>query len=126
MLYKILSTKKLHNYTCLCLSVLFFNCSTKEDISVTICSIDENTNLNRINKFDSVLVMVEDKGFLTKTFKEVGKYVTDSLGSVTIKIDNSKIYDFSIFSKDKYGADMYPADYFKNLDTVKIKINSIK
>jgi hypothetical protein len=110
------------------LSLLLLNCKGKSDlenqITITIISIDKNTNQRRINMFDNVVVRKEGIGYLKKTFDKVGEYVTDSTGSVKIKIDSSKIYDFSVSGLNVLGGDMYYPGYLKDGQEVHIEVIS--
>lgn len=113
----------------LCISLLTMlnsNCKGKSDlknpITITINSIDKETKQRRINKFDTIVVRKEGIGYLTKTFDKVGEYVTDSTGSIKIKINSSKIYDISISGLNVLGGDMFNPGYLKDGQEVNIEV----
>jgi hypothetical protein len=117
----------------LCVSlvaILNSNCKGKSDlegqITITINSIDKETKQRRINKFDTVVVRKEGIGYLTKTFDKIGEYVTDSTGSVKIKIDSSKICDISVSGLNVLGGDMYYPGYLKDGQEVNIGVISLE
>lgn len=117
----------------LCVSlvaILNLNCKGKRDledqITITINSIDKETKQRRINKFDTVVVRKEGIGYLTKTFDKIGEYVTDSTGSVKIKIDSSKICDISVSGLNVLGGDMYYPGYLKDGQEVNIEVISLE
>jgi hypothetical protein len=111
-------------------TILNLNCKGKSDlenqITITINSIDKETKQRRINKFDTVVVRKEGIGYLTKTFDKVGEYVTDSTGSVKIKIDSSKICDISVSGLNVLGGDMYYPGYLKDGQEVNIEVASLE
>lgn len=117
----------------LCVSlvaILNLNCKGKGDledqITITINSIDKETKQRRINKFDTVVVRKEGIGYLTKAFDKIGEYVTDSTGSVKIKIDYSKICDISVSGLNVLGGDMYYPGYLKDGQEVNIEVISLE
>ncbi|PKB15357.1 hypothetical protein CLU82_0428 [Flavobacterium sp. 5] len=112
------------------IALLISNCSRKTDldnqITITINSVDSKTKLPRINTFDDVEVRKEGIGYLMKTFKRVGKYKTDSTGSVKVKIDTTKIYDISVLAENALGGDMYYPGYLKDGQKVIIEVVSLE
>tara|TARA_R110002124_G_scaffold108383_1_gene260982 strand:+ start:1513 stop:1905 length:393 start_codon:yes stop_codon:yes gene_type:complete len=114
----------------LLVAILNSNCKGKRDledqITITINSIDKETKQRRINKFDSVVVRKEGIGYTTKTFDKIGEYVTDSTGSVKIKIDSSKICDISVSGLNVLGGDMYYPGYLKDGQEVNIEVISLE
>jgi PBP1b-binding outer membrane lipoprotein LpoB len=108
------------------LSLLISNCNSKSDlkdkITITINSIDKETKQRRVNMFDTVIVRRESIGYLKKTFDKVGEYVTDSTGSIKIKIDSSKVYDISVSGLNVLGGDMYYPESLKNGQEVNIEV----
>lgn len=112
------------------LSLLISNCNMKDDsknqITITINSVDKETKQRRVNKFDTVVVRKEGIGYLMKTFDKVGQYVTDSTGSVKIRIDSSKIYDISVSGLNVLGGDMYNPGYLKDDQEVNIEVISLE
>jgi hypothetical protein len=111
------------------LLVLFPTCNKKSgfenQITITINSVDKKTKQRRINMFDTLEVRKESFGLLKKTFPIERKYVMDSSGSVKIRIDTSKIYDFSVSGIEVLGGDMYYPGYLKNGQEVNIEVFSI-
>lgn len=112
------------------LSLFISNCNMKDDlknqITITINSVDKETKQRRVNKFDTVIVRKEGIGYFMKTFDKVGQYVTDSMGSVKIKIDPSKICDFSVSGLNVLGGDMYNPGYLKDGQEINIEVVSIR
>ena len=106
------------------------NCKEKSDlenqITITINSIDKETKKRRVNLFDTVVVRKEGIGLLKKTFDKVGEYVTDSTGSVKVKIDSSKIFDISISGLNVLGSDVYYPGYLKDGQEVNVEVFSIE
>ncbi len=99
--------------------------SLEDQITITINSVDKKTKQRRINMFDTLEVRKESFGLLKKTFPIERKYVMDSSGSVKIRIDTSKIYDFSVSGIEVLGGDMYYPGYLKNGQEVNIEVFSI-
>ncbi|OCB75401.1 hypothetical protein [Flavobacterium crassostreae] len=99
---------------------------SKNQITITINSVDKETKQRRVNKFDTVVVRKEGIGYLMKTFDKVGQYVTDSTGSVKIRIDSSKICDISVSGLNVLGGDMYNPGYLKDGQEVNIEVISIE
>jgi hypothetical protein len=93
-----------------CISVialLISNCNRKTDldnqITITINSVDSDTKRPRVNAFDTIEVRKLGIGYLMKTSKKVGEYVTDSLGSAKIKIDRTEGYHISLYGIAVFG-----------------------
>ncbi|MFM9988356.1 hypothetical protein [Flavobacterium sp.] len=115
------------------ISIMFFlilSCNKKSDlenqITIKINSIDKETKKNRLNMFDTVVVRKEGIGYLMKTFNKVGEYVTDSTGSVKIKIDSTKTYDISVLGLNVLGGEMCYPRHLKNGQEVNIEVFSIE
>ena len=110
-----------------CISTLFLiaGCNEKKDsenqITITIRPIDSKTKHPRINMFDTIVIRKEGVGYLTKTFNKVGEYITDSTGSVKIKVDSTKIYDISVFGLNGSGGKIYYPGNLKNGQVVNIE-----
>jgi hypothetical protein len=111
------------------LSLFISNCNMKDDlknqITITVNSVDKETKQRRVNKFDTVIVRKEGIGYLMKTFDKFGQYVTDSTGSVKIKIDSSKISDISVSGLNVLGGDTYNPGYLKDGQEINIEVISI-
>ena len=93
------------------LALSISNCTKKTDlenqINVKINSIDGETKKRRVGAFDTVEVRMEGIGYLMKTFSKVGEYVTDSTGSVKIKVDCTKGYRFMVSGSNVYGSESF-------------------
>ncbi|TBX65196.1 hypothetical protein EZL74_12450 [Flavobacterium silvisoli] len=78
------------------ITLVIFSCNRKNDlenqITIKINSIDRKTKLPRTNVFDTIEVRIESIGFPAKRFPKIAEYVTDSSGSVKIKIDRDEKY----------------------------------
>lgn len=111
-----------------CISTLFLNagCNEKKDsenqITITIRPIDSKTKRPRINMFDTIVIRKQGIGYLIKTFNKVGEYITDSTGTVNIKVDSTKIYDISVFGLNGSGGEIYYPGNLKNGQEVDIEI----
>lgn len=82
-------------------------------ITIKVTSTDNKTKQPRINAYDTIDVRIEENGYLTKSYKKVGEYVTDSTGSVTIKIDHTKGYKFLLRKKGFYGSESFGKPFSK-------------
>lgn len=117
----------------ICISVialLISNCNRKTDsenqITIKINSIDSKTKQRRVNLFDTVEVRKERFGYLTKTFP-VGKiYIMDSMGSVKIKIDTTKLYKVFVLGFKAFGPEMYYPGYLKDGQEINIEVISLE
>ena len=80
----------------------------KNQITIKINSVDNETKKRRVNAFDTIEVRKQGVGYLMKTFNTVGQYVTDSTGSVKIKIDRTEKYQIRLYGIHVYGGgDLY-------------------
>ena len=91
-------------------SVMFFlisSCKKGNDlenqITIKINSIDSETKLPRVNTFDTIEVRMVKFGFLKKRFVEVAEHITDSTGSVKIKLDCTEEYNISLYGTGVFG-----------------------
>ncbi|RMZ59392.1 hypothetical protein D1632_07045 [Chryseobacterium nematophagum] len=113
---------------------IIFGCTKKNDlenqITIKINTIDSKTKQPRINTFDTIDVRKEKRGYLTKTYAKVGEYITDSMGSVKIKIDYNEGYKFLLKKKGFYGSESFAEPYtnekLKDGQEVNIDVFSIK
>lgn len=100
----------------------------ENQITIKITSIDSKTRQRRVNMFDTIEVRKEGIGFLMKSYKLVGEYVTDSTASVTIKIDRDEGYLFFLRKRGFYGeecfADPYTKEKLKDGQEVNLKVRS--
>ena len=108
------------------IALLISNCNNKTNlgnqITIKINSIDKVSKQRRVNTFDTVIVRKEGIGYLTKTFHPTGKYITDSTGSVKVKIDSTKILDISIVGLNVFGGDMYYPGHLKDGEEINIEV----
>ncbi len=106
--------------------LLISSCSNKNElknqITIEINSIDSETKQARVNMFDSVIVRKEGIGYLMKTFETVGEYVTDSTGSVKIKIDRTEKYQISLYGFHAYGGDYFDKEELKDGQELNIEV----
>ena len=108
------------------LLLLITNCNKKSEvegqITIKINSIDEESKKQRANMFDTLEVSKERPGLISKRFPIERKYITDSTGSVKIKIDPTKIYDFSVSGLNVLGGVMYYPGFLKDGQEVNIEV----
>ncbi|REG96039.1 hypothetical protein C8P67_11111 [Flavobacterium aquicola] len=99
------------------IALLISNCGRKTDlenqITITITSVDSKTKQRRINTFDTIEVRKEGMGYLMRTYPKVGEYITDSMGSVKIKIDSTDGYRFMLNKKGFYGSESFAEPFTK-------------
>jgi len=102
-----------------CISTLFLiaGCNEKKDsenqITITVRSVDSKTKNPRINMFDTIVIRKEGIGYLTKTYTKVGEYITDSTGSVKIKVDRNEGYIFLLSRMGVYGSENFAEAFTK-------------
>lgn len=128
-----MQSKTLKTKIMVCISILALSISSctkktnlENQITIKINSIDGKTKQRRINVFDTVVVRKEGIGYLMKTFDKVGEYITDSNGSLEVKIDSSKIYDISVSGLNVLGGDMYYPGHLKDGQEVNIEVISLE
>lgn len=76
--------------------------------------------------FDTVEISEENGGFLKKKFKVKGKYLTDSSGSVAVKIDPAKICDIYVKGLSASGGTMFMSGRLIDRQEVTIELISYK
>jgi hypothetical protein len=126
----ILKIKKL-TFTILLL-ILFTFCEKKSNlenqITVKINSIDGITKKSRVNIFDTIDVRVTKYGIPMQKYVKIAEYITDSSGSVKIKIDPTKEYRFIIGGKYIYGSanftEAFTKEKLKNEQEINIEVIS--
>jgi len=104
-----------------CISVIVLltsSCNKKTDsknqITITINSVDSETKQRRINTFDTIEVRKEKIGWnLMRAYPQTGEFITDSMGSVKIKIDSTFGYRFILSRKGYYGSESYAEPFTK-------------
>ena len=104
-----------------CISVialLISSCNKKTDsknqITITINSVDSENKQLRINTFDTIEVRKEKIGWnLMRAYPKIGEFITDSMGSVKIKIDSTCGYRFILSRKGYYGSESYAEPFTK-------------
>lgn len=103
------------------LLVLFATCNKKSDfenqITIELNSIDGKTKQNRVNKFDTIEVRKTKFGIFSHRYVKVEEYVTNSEGSVKIKVDSTQEYRFLIRGPYIYGS----ANFTKAFTKEKLK-----
>ena len=116
------------------LASLVINCKGKNylenQITIKINLIDSKTKQFRVNKFDTIEVRKESEGYLMKTYNIVGEYVTDSKGSVTIKIDRDAEYRIMLNRRGLFGSESFAKSFnrekLKDGQEVDIEVFSIE
>lgn len=115
------------------ISILFFlisSCKNENDlknqITIKINSIDSKTKQRRVNFFDTVEVRKEGFGFIKKTFPVEKIYIMDSMGSVKIKIDSTKLYKIFVLGIKAFGPEMYYPGHLKDGQEVNIEVISLE
>lgn len=117
--------------------VLFFlisSCKKGNDlenqITIKINSNDSKTKQRRVNMYDTIDVRMQGIGFLTQSFDKVGEYVTDSTGSVKIKLDGTEEYIFILSGPNIYGsaefARAFTKEKLKDDQEVNIEVISLE
>lgn len=88
-------------------AMLISNCKGKSDlenqVTITINSIDSKTKQYRINKLDTIEIRMVKFGYLKKRFVTIGEYITDSTGSVKVKLDPNEEYHISLYGTNVFG-----------------------
>ena len=114
MLSKTLNTQILYIF----IISLIMSCTKKgypeNFITIKVTSIDNKSKQHRINTFDTIEVRKEGVGCITKTYAKIGEYVTDSTGSVNIKIDRSGGYRFMLRRRGFYGSESFAEPFTKD------------
>lgn len=132
-----MQSKNLKKKIVLYISIVFFlilSCKKKNSlenqITIKINSIDRETRKVRVNIFDTIEVSVQENGYLMKSFNKVGEYVTDSSGSIKIKIDSTKGYKFMLHGPNVYGSanfsEAFTKETLKNGQEVNIEVISFE
>lgn len=125
------NTLKIKNATFFFFIVLLIsNCKGKSDsenqISITINMIDSKTKQTRINAFDTIEVRKEGMGYLMKTFDKVEECITDTSGSVKIKIDKTEKYMFLLKRRNYFGSETFVGELLKDGQEVNVEVFSIE
>ena len=104
---------------------LITSCKKENDlenqITIKINSIDSKTKQRRVNAFDTIEVRMVKLGFLKKRFVSVGEYITDSTGSVKVKLDHTEEYHISLYGTDVFGWADFKENDFKDGQEVNIE-----
>lgn len=116
----------------ICFSVvtlLTFSCTKKtgvleNQITIKLNSIDYETKQPRINIFDTIDVRIAKFGFPMRKFVKVSEYITDSTGSVKVKLDQNEEYHFILGGKKIYGATEFSKGELKDGQEVNIEVIS--
>jgi hypothetical protein len=114
-------------------SVMFFlilSCNKKTDlnnqITLKLNSIDSKTKQNRLNTFDTIEIRIKKFGFPSWRFVKVGECVTDSTGSVKIKIDRTEEYTFLLGRRNYFGSETFAGELLKDGQVVNLEVFSIE
>ena len=98
--------------------ILISNCKGKSDsenqITIKINLIDSKTKQPRINAFDTIEVRKEGLGYLMKTFDKINECITDTSGSLKIKIDKSEKYMFLLKRRNYFGSETFDGELLKD------------
>lgn len=89
------------------------NSSQENQITIKITLINKDTKQPRINSFDTIEVRKEGIGLLTKSFNKVAEYITDSTGSIRIKVNRNEGYKFMLSRKGFYGSENFSEAFTK-------------
>jgi hypothetical protein len=107
-------------------ALLFLNCNKKTDldnqITINVNSIDSKSKQPRRNVFDTIDVRIESIGFPKKQFPKISEYVTDSSGSVKIKINRSEKYLLLLGAPNVYGSEDIIGEKLKDGQEVTIEV----
>lgn len=125
------NTLKIKKAIFIFLIIIFIsNCKGKDDlegqITIKINSIDRATKQHRIDTFDTIEVRKEGMGYLMKTFDKIGEYVTDSTGSLKIKIDKTEKYMFLLSRRNYFGSETFEGELLKDGQEVNIEVFPIE
>lgn len=109
---------------------LFVKCNKKSDfenqITIKLNSIDSETKQRRENKFDTIKVNITRPGSFTYRYVKIAEYITNSGGSVKIKVDSTEEYRFSIRGPYVYGTanftDAFTKEKLKDGQEVNIEV----
>ncbi|WP_284460119.1 hypothetical protein [Chryseobacterium sp.] len=131
MRLNILKTKIAVGISIIC---FFSGCKKKSDLEnqiiIKINAIDNKTKQPRANTFDTIEIKRESAGYLTKTFDKIEERVTDSSGSIKIKIDCTKGYKFLLRKKKFYGSESFGEPFnrekLKDGQEVNIEVMSLE
>lgn len=80
------------------------NNNLENQITVKINSIDNETKQPRVKMFETIDVRISEFVFPMRKYVKVAEYITDSTGSVKIKIDSAEEYRFMISRPNVYGS----------------------
>ncbi|SEW48321.1 hypothetical protein SAMN05421841_3792 [Chryseobacterium wanjuense] len=97
------------------------NYDKKNEITISVKVVDSYTKHPRIN--DTVTVRQAKWNIPLRKYVEIGQYVTDSLGMVTLKINKEKRYSFETDGPNfAFGSDEYGEGELKNNQIIVIKV----
>lgn len=114
----------------LLVAMLISSCKGKSDlenqITIIINSIDNKTKQNRVNMFDTIDVRIAEFGIPTRKYVKVAEYITDSTGSVRVKLDKNEEYHFILGGKNIYGSTEFSKGELKDGQEVNIEVISLE
>ena len=108
------------------IALFFLSCNNKTDtenkITLKLNSIDSKTKLLRANTFDTIEIRIKKIGFPTWRFVEEGEVITDSQGSVKIKIDRTEEYTFKLGKRGYFASETFAGESLKDGQEVNIEV----
>ncbi len=114
----------------LAVPILISSCEGKSDpenqITVTINSVDIDTKENRVNMFDTIEVRVARWGIPMRRYVEVAECITDSSGSVKVKLDRNEKYLFMLGGKNIFGSTEFSKGELKDGQEVNLEVFSLE
>ena len=111
----ILKIKNVISFSFLIMSIIscYKNSNQENQITVKITLINKDTKQPRVNSFDTIEVRKEGIGLFTKSFDKVAEYITDSKGSINIKVNRNEGYNFLLSRKGFYGSENFSEPFTK-------------
>ena len=88
-------------------------------------SVDSKTKQLRVNTFDTIEIRIKKIGFPTWRFVNVGECLTDSSGSVKIKIDRTEEYTFLLKKRNYFGSETFAGESLKNGQEINMEVFSL-
>lgn len=110
--------------------ILILSCGNKNNsenqITIIINSIDNKTKQHRVNMFDTIDVRIAEFGFPKKKYVKIAEYITDSKGSVRVKLDSNEEYHFILGGSYIYGAEEFSSGELKDGQEINIEVISLE
>jgi len=126
-----LKIHKMNTILCVFLiTMLTVRCAKKTNlenqITITINSIDSKTKLPRVNAFDTIDVRIAEFAIPTRKYVKVAEYITDSTGSIKVKLDCDEEYHFILRGTYIYGATEFSNGELKDGQEINIEVVSLE